>query len=119
MTASGILGWQGWPSSLCPVPVTEAPPAPRLPLALCICLCLNTHLPVFLLPASRGSPKPRPVCLSRKPEMLGLLSLWDMARLVNTLIVVRFLRIIPSLKVCGIGPPGSPPCRPAPTAALL
>ncbi|XP_077913794.1 two pore channel protein 2 isoform X4 [Halichoerus grypus] len=33
-----------------------------------------------------------------KPEMLGLLSLWDMARLVNMLIVFRFLRIIPSMK---------------------
>ncbi|XP_030896101.1 two pore calcium channel protein 2 [Leptonychotes weddellii] len=34
-----------------------------------------------------------------KPEMLGLLSLWDMARLVNMLIVFRFLRIIPSMKL--------------------
>lgn len=33
--------------------------------------------------------------------MLGLLSLWDMARLVNVLIVFRFLRIIPSMKVRG------------------
>lgn len=31
--------------------------------------------------------------------MLGLLSLWDMTRLVNVLIVFRFLRIIPSMKV--------------------
>lgn len=31
--------------------------------------------------------------------MLGLLSLWDMARLVNMFIVFRFLRIIPSMKV--------------------
>ncbi|XP_032735600.1 two pore calcium channel protein 2 isoform X5 [Lontra canadensis] len=37
-----------------------------------------------------------------KPERLGLLSLWDMARLVNTLIVVRFLRIIPSLKLMAV-----------------
>ncbi|XP_022362453.1 two pore calcium channel protein 2 isoform X1 [Enhydra lutris kenyoni] len=37
-----------------------------------------------------------------KPETLGLLSLWDMARLVNTLIVVRFLRIIPSLKLMAV-----------------
>uniref|UniRef100_A0A452SJ31 Two pore channel protein 2 n=1 Tax=Ursus americanus TaxID=9643 RepID=A0A452SJ31_URSAM len=35
------------------------------------------------------------------PEVLGLLSLWDMARLVNVLIVFRFLRIIPSMKVRG------------------
>nr|XP_031546878.1 two pore calcium channel protein 2 isoform X4 [Vicugna pacos] len=34
-----------------------------------------------------------------KPEMLGLLSLWDMTRLVNMLLVFRFLRIIPSMKV--------------------
>uniref|UniRef100_A0A8C7B245 Two pore segment channel 2 n=1 Tax=Neovison vison TaxID=452646 RepID=A0A8C7B245_NEOVI len=37
-----------------------------------------------------------------KPETLGLLSLWDMARLVNSLIVVRFLRIIPSLKLMAV-----------------
>ncbi|XP_027711900.1 two pore calcium channel protein 2 isoform X3 [Vombatus ursinus] len=34
-----------------------------------------------------------------KPEMLGLLSLWDMSRLVNMFIVFRFLRIIPNMKV--------------------
>ncbi|XP_040139919.2 two pore channel protein 2 isoform X2 [Ictidomys tridecemlineatus] len=33
-----------------------------------------------------------------KPEMRGLLSLWDMMRLVNILIVFRFLRIIPNMK---------------------
>ncbi|KAM6160177.1 two pore channel protein 2 [Erethizon dorsatum] len=33
-----------------------------------------------------------------KPETLGLLSLWDMTRLVNMLIVFRFLRIIPNMK---------------------
>uniref|UniRef100_A0A8D0B9V1 Two pore channel protein 2 n=1 Tax=Salvator merianae TaxID=96440 RepID=A0A8D0B9V1_SALMN len=33
-----------------------------------------------------------------KPEMLGLLSLWDMVRLANMLIVFRFLRIIPDIK---------------------
>ncbi|XP_042332114.1 two pore calcium channel protein 2 isoform X3 [Sceloporus undulatus] len=33
-----------------------------------------------------------------KPEMLGLLSLWDMVRLANMLIVFRFLRIIPNIK---------------------
>ncbi|XP_021541268.1 two pore calcium channel protein 2 [Neomonachus schauinslandi] len=37
-----------------------------------------------------------------KPEMLGLLSLWDMARLVNMLIVFRFLRIIPSVKLMAV-----------------
>ncbi|XP_045749044.1 two pore channel protein 2 isoform X2 [Mirounga angustirostris] len=37
-----------------------------------------------------------------KPEMLGLLSLWDMARLVNMLIVFRFLRIIPSMKLMAV-----------------
>lgn len=30
---------------------------------------------------------------------MGLLSLWDMVRLVNMLIVFRFLRIIPNMKV--------------------
>uniref|UniRef100_A0A8C0GHM1 Two pore segment channel 2 n=1 Tax=Chelonoidis abingdonii TaxID=106734 RepID=A0A8C0GHM1_CHEAB len=34
-----------------------------------------------------------------RPEMMGLLSLWDMVRLVNMLIVFRFLRIIPNMKV--------------------
>uniref|UniRef100_A0A8C4YJ31 Two pore segment channel 2 n=1 Tax=Gopherus evgoodei TaxID=1825980 RepID=A0A8C4YJ31_9SAUR len=33
-----------------------------------------------------------------RPEMMGLLSLWDMVRLVNMLIVFRFLRIIPNMK---------------------
>ncbi|NXO41432.1 TPC2 protein, partial [Locustella ochotensis] len=33
-----------------------------------------------------------------RPEFLGLLSLWDMVRLVNMLIVFRFLRIIPNMK---------------------
>ncbi|XP_036731670.2 two pore channel protein 2 isoform X1 [Manis pentadactyla] len=37
-----------------------------------------------------------------KPEMLGLLSLWDMARLANMLIVFRFLRIIPSVKLTAL-----------------
>nr|XP_023510382.1 two pore calcium channel protein 2 isoform X1 [Equus caballus] len=37
-----------------------------------------------------------------KPEMLGLLSLWDMTRLVNMLIVFRFLRIIPSMKLMAV-----------------
>lgn len=39
--------------------------------------------------------------------MLGLLSLWDMTRLVNVLIVFRFLRIIPSMQVppAPAGPP--------------
>nr|XP_025142646.1 two pore calcium channel protein 2 isoform X6 [Bubalus bubalis] len=34
-----------------------------------------------------------------RPATLGLLSLWDMTRLVNVLIVFRFLRIIPSMQV--------------------
>lgn len=38
-----------------------------------------------------------PVC-SRRPELMGLLSLWDMVRLVNMFIVFRFLRIIPNMK---------------------
>nr|XP_048314218.1 two pore channel protein 2 isoform X2 [Myodes glareolus] len=33
-----------------------------------------------------------------KPKQYGPLSLWDMTRLVNTLIVFRFLRIIPNVK---------------------
>ncbi|KAM7087139.1 two pore channel protein 2 isoform 2-T3 [Molossus nigricans] len=37
-----------------------------------------------------------------KPEMQGLLSLWDMVRLVNMLIVFRFLRIIPSMKLMAV-----------------
>lgn len=34
--------------------------------------------------------------------MLGLLSLWDMTRLANMLIVFRFLRIIPSMKLMAV-----------------
>ncbi|XP_076971548.1 two pore channel protein 2 isoform X2 [Tamandua tetradactyla] len=37
-----------------------------------------------------------------KPEMLGLLSLWDMARLVNMFIVFRFLRIILNMKLMAL-----------------
>ncbi|KAF6106790.1 two pore segment channel 2 [Phyllostomus discolor] len=37
-----------------------------------------------------------------KPEMKGLLSLWDMVRLANMLIVFRFLRIIPSMKLMAV-----------------
>nr|XP_034345539.1 two pore calcium channel protein 2 isoform X2 [Arvicanthis niloticus] len=33
-----------------------------------------------------------------KPEQYGSLSLWDMTRVLNALIVLRFLRIIPSIK---------------------
>nr|XP_012613131.1 two pore calcium channel protein 2 isoform X5 [Microcebus murinus] len=33
-----------------------------------------------------------------RPQMQGLLSLWDMVRLLNMLIVFRFLRIIPNMK---------------------
>uniref|UniRef100_A0A8B9NSL3 Ion transport domain-containing protein n=1 Tax=Apteryx owenii TaxID=8824 RepID=A0A8B9NSL3_APTOW len=33
-----------------------------------------------------------------RPELMGLLSLWDMVRLLNMLIVFRFLRIIPNMK---------------------
>uniref|UniRef100_A0A8D2NSM8 Ion transport domain-containing protein n=1 Tax=Zosterops lateralis melanops TaxID=1220523 RepID=A0A8D2NSM8_ZOSLA len=36
--------------------------------------------------------------LGLRPEFMGLLSLWDMVRLVNMLIVFRFLRIIPNMK---------------------
>ncbi|XP_047374996.1 two pore channel protein 2 isoform X1 [Sciurus carolinensis] len=37
-----------------------------------------------------------------KPEARGLLSMWDMTRLVNMLIVLRFLRIIPSMKLVAV-----------------
>ncbi|XP_016068908.1 PREDICTED: two pore calcium channel protein 2 [Miniopterus natalensis] len=37
-----------------------------------------------------------------KPEVQGLLSLWDMVRLANMLIVFRFLRIIPSMKLMAV-----------------
>ncbi|CAJ0934953.1 unnamed protein product [Ranitomeya imitator] len=36
-----------------------------------------------------------------KPDVQGLLSLWEMVRLVNMFIVFRFLRIIPNMKVGG------------------
>ncbi|XP_060033249.1 two pore channel protein 2 isoform X2 [Erinaceus europaeus] len=37
-----------------------------------------------------------------KPDVMGLLSLWEMARLLNMLIVFRFLRIIPSMKLMAV-----------------
>ncbi|XP_022446863.1 two pore calcium channel protein 2 isoform X3 [Delphinapterus leucas] len=37
-----------------------------------------------------------------KPEALGLLSLWDVTRLVNVLIAFRFLRIIPSMELMAV-----------------
>ncbi|XP_068117739.1 two pore channel protein 2 [Hyperolius riggenbachi] len=37
-----------------------------------------------------------------KPDMQGLLSLWEMVRLVNMFIVFRFLRIIPNIKVMAL-----------------
>ncbi|XP_007466035.1 PREDICTED: two pore calcium channel protein 2 [Lipotes vexillifer] len=37
-----------------------------------------------------------------KPEALGLLSLWDMTRLVNVFIAFRFLRIIPSMELMAV-----------------
>ena len=56
--------------------------------------------------------QPVSACLFRKPATLGLLSLWDMTRLVNVLIVFRFLRIIPSMKVppAPAGPPSGGGC---------
>ncbi|KAG8548503.1 hypothetical protein GDO81_025188, partial [Engystomops pustulosus] len=36
------------------------------------------------------------------PDMQGLLSLWEMVRLVNMFIVFRFLRIIPNMKVMAL-----------------
>ncbi|KAF5920887.1 hypothetical protein HPG69_016685 [Diceros bicornis minor] len=42
------------------------------------------------------------VSAAGRPETLGLLSLWDMARLVNMLIVFRFLRVIPSMKLMAV-----------------
>lgn len=38
------------------------------------------------------------------PESQRMLSLWEMVRLVNMLIVFRFLRIIPEIKVGKISP---------------
>ncbi|XP_056657158.1 two pore channel protein 2 [Monodelphis domestica] len=40
--------------------------------------------------------------LGWKPETLGLLTLWDAARLVNMFIVFRFLRIIPNVKLLSL-----------------
>ncbi|XP_068411718.1 two pore channel protein 2 isoform X3 [Eschrichtius robustus] len=37
-----------------------------------------------------------------KPEVLGLLSLWDVTRLVNMLVVFRFLRVIPSMELMAV-----------------
>uniref|UniRef100_A0A6I8R2J7 Two pore segment channel 2 n=1 Tax=Xenopus tropicalis TaxID=8364 RepID=A0A6I8R2J7_XENTR len=37
-----------------------------------------------------------------KPDMQGVLSLWEMVRLVNMFIVFRFLRIIPNIRVMAL-----------------
>ncbi|KAM3918142.1 two pore channel protein 2 [Leptodactylus fuscus] len=37
-----------------------------------------------------------------KPDVQGLMSLWEMVRLVNMFIVFRFLRIIPNMKVMAL-----------------
>lgn len=39
------------------------------------------------------------MCDCREPSSRGVMSLWEMVRLVNILIVFRFLRIIPDIKV--------------------
>ena len=39
------------------------------------------------------------VCVHRDPSSHGVMSLWEMVRLINMLIVFRFLRIIPDIKV--------------------
>lgn len=78
------------------------PPAPgALPTSLSPPLSLYPASPGLPVARVLNLPQPASVSPSRKPEMLGLLSLWDMARLANMLIVFRFLRIIPSVKVCG------------------
>ncbi|KAM9078503.1 two pore channel protein 2 isoform 7-T11 [Megaptera novaeangliae] len=40
--------------------------------------------------------------LGWKPEVLGLLSLWDVTRLVNMLAVFRFLRVIPRVELMAV-----------------
>lgn len=52
--------------------------------------------------------------------MHGLLSLWDMVRLANMLIVFRFLRIVPGMKVGAPPPvPRPPTCSPPPHSPPL
>ncbi|KAJ8795630.1 hypothetical protein J1605_002392 [Eschrichtius robustus] len=58
----------------------------------------------------RPAPWGRLTLFLKKPEVLGLLSLWDVTRLVNMLVVFRFLRVIPSMEV---------PPPPAHAVALL
>lgn len=62
--------------------------------------CLFTPAVSSPIPSSPPNLLTWLLCLPRKPEQSGPLSLWDMTRLVNTLIVFRFLRIIPNIKVC-------------------
>lgn len=62
--------------------------------------CLVTPAASSLSPSASPNLVTRLRYLLRKPEQYGPLSLWDMTRLVNILIVIRFLRIIPSIKVC-------------------
>lgn len=100
---------------LCPPVSTElfrsAAPVGRLAGTPGGSLCVSVSGPRVSWRLLAGQPVS--ACLCRKPATLGLLSLWDMTRLVNVLIVFRFLRIIPSMKVPP-ALPGLPPGAGAP-----
>uniref|UniRef100_A0A4W5MAG6 Two pore segment channel 2 n=1 Tax=Hucho hucho TaxID=62062 RepID=A0A4W5MAG6_9TELE len=57
-------------------------------LTVCLLVLQITIFATYRLPFPKWNPASR-----------GLMSLWEMVRLVNMLIVVRFLRIIPDIKV--------------------
>ncbi|KAM8970903.1 LOW QUALITY PROTEIN: two pore channel protein 2 [Sarcophilus harrisii] len=73
------------------------PPQTRRPWNKVFLLSLVIKGPEISTLAVCGFPHP-----GWKPEMLGILSLWDMARLVNMFIVFRFLRIIPNVKLMSL-----------------
>uniref|UniRef100_A0A673W8K3 Two pore channel protein 2 n=1 Tax=Salmo trutta TaxID=8032 RepID=A0A673W8K3_SALTR len=60
-------------------------------LTVCLLLLQITIFATYRLPFPKWNPASR-----------GLMSLWEMVRLVNMLIVVRFLRIIPDIKLMAL-----------------
>ncbi|XP_055776665.1 two pore channel protein 2-like isoform X2 [Salvelinus fontinalis] len=71
--------------------VTVVGNAVALTNVMCICVLQITIFATYRLPFPKWN-----------PALRGLMSLWEMVRLVNILILVRFLRIIPNIKLMAL-----------------